>query len=375
MVFFRRKNAPVSFKPANLSKPYAKHQRLGEGTYAAVYKVMDENGATFAMKEELINDAGDFQNESQLLTMLRHPAIVNLYEFGKYENRNVLILEYVGGGSLARVLSQLRQPLQESMIREYTRQILQALEYCHSFGVVHRDVKASNILVTESGKLKLADFGGSKRGNPAVLGEEALKASKPMQMTLLWAAPEQLRDHYTCKSDLWSLGCTVIEMVTLQRPWAEKEFTCNSALAYFLMNQNSGPPIPKYLSAEGQDFLQKCFIWDYMQRPTASELLQHKWFHPEGTLSLGSSTGSTAVGPEELPQGPGESPNLDPLTLSEYRVPEPAIKKLFWPSNTAETTPQETQPFMTDSTNYVPPKRITEAEMAAILEAEGYNRA
>jgi len=229
-----------------------------------------------------------------------------------------IVLEFVTGGSLDDVIQQQKDPLPESLIREYTRQLLLALDYCHTCGVVHRDVKAKNVLVTDGGELKLADFGGAKK-SVDLLGKDLLEVTAGLQATLLWMAPELHNSRFNCKADIWSLGCTIIEMATRKKPWDEQNFASFYAAMKFLQEVKTGPPAPQNLSVAGKAFLKRCFTRDYTLRPTAKELLEDNWFRPEeggklpfalspsSTSTAASSNSSSSSATSESPLGPSNS--------------------------------------------------------------------
>lgn len=122
-----------------------------------------------------------------------------------------IILEYVTGGSVASMLKQFG-PFSENLIRRFSYQILSGVSYLHSKGIIHRDIKGANILVTDTGVAKLADFGCSKRlpGLCSVSLEESMLA---IRGSIPWMAPEVIKQSgYGRSSDIWSFGATVIEM-------------------------------------------------------------------------------------------------------------------------------------------------------------------
>ncbi|KAJ6678458.1 MITOGEN-ACTIVATED PROTEIN KINASE KINASE KINASE 5 [Salix viminalis] len=147
------------------------------------------------------------------------------------------------------------------------------LTYLHSMKTIHRDIKGANLLVDASGIVKLADFGMAKllTGQAADL---SLKGSP------YWMAPELMQavmrkdasSDLALAVDIWSLGCTIIEMFTGKPPWSEYE----GAAAMFKVMRDS-PAIPEILSPEGKDFLRCCFRRNPAERPTAAMLLEHRW--------------------------------------------------------------------------------------------------
>ncbi|KAH9315117.1 hypothetical protein KI387_023744, partial [Taxus chinensis] len=214
--------------------------------------------------------------EINLLSQLKHPNIVQYYGSETLEDAFYIYLEYVPGGSIFKLLREFG-PLPEPVIKIYTRQILSGLAYLHSKNTVHRDIKGANLLADTYGKIKLADFGMAKHinGSSAPL---SLKGSP------YWMAPELImpkntgHDLITPKNtghdlavDIWSLGCTVIEMAMGKPPWSEYE----GAAAMFKVFKSEVPSIPDTLSAEGKEFIRCCLHRNPAERPTASQLLDH----------------------------------------------------------------------------------------------------
>jgi len=147
-----------------------------------------------------------------------------------------------------------------------------------------------------------------------------------MQATLLWMAPELFHSRFNCKADIWSLGCTIIEMATRKKPWDEQNFESMFVAMHALKKAKTGPPMPKNLSPAAQAFINRCFTRDYTLRPTATELLADGWFPPvEGSSPLSStpstkSNSSTSSGGSETPQGPSASTPMSTSTsVSEVK--------------------------------------------------------
>lgn len=154
----------------------------------------------------------------------------------------------------------------------YTKQIVLGLEYLHKNDIAHRDVKGGNVLVTDNGGVKLADFGASKQRTAGV--DSMGTAYRSLKGTPCFMAPEVIQQQgYGNGADIWSVGCTVIEMATGSPPWSEKR---DSHTIMFNIVTSSGPPaLPNQLSSSGRDFLKRCFERNPAFRATAAELLQH----------------------------------------------------------------------------------------------------
>ncbi|KAF9329411.1 hypothetical protein BG006_007497 [Podila minutissima] len=220
-------------------------------------------------------------SEMEVLKDLDHENIVQYLGFAQNEETANIFLEYVSGGSIESCLKR-SGPFPEAVIRSFTRQILLGLEYIHSKKIVHRDIKAANVLVDEQGICKISDFGISKKNAQSQGGYDENVGS--LQGSIFWMAPEMVTSKaYGAKVDIWSFGCLVLEMFTGQQPW--KGYAPHQAL-FTIGSNNAHPPIPDTISEEGQRFLDRCFISDANQRPTASELLQDAFAVPPANFNF-----------------------------------------------------------------------------------------
>ena len=212
--------------------------------------------------------------------------------FERLDRVSNLFLEYVPGGSVNSLLRNFGR-FPDDTIRFLTRQVLEGLSYLHSRGILHRDLKADNLLLDIDGTIKISDFGISKRSRDIY----ANNAEMSMQGTIFWMAPEVIhnviknqKQGYSAKVDVWSLGCVILEMFVGRRPWSTEEAI---GAMYKLGSSKQAPPIPEdakpYVSAEGMDFLDCCFVVDAKKRPTARELLDHKFSERDPNYDFASS--------------------------------------------------------------------------------------
>nr|XP_043616852.1 mitogen-activated protein kinase kinase kinase 5-like isoform X2 [Erigeron canadensis] len=259
---------------------WQKGKLLGRGTFGTVYEATNrETGSLCALKEvDVICDdpkssecVRQLEQEIRVLKNLEHPNIVQYMGSEVVEDRFCIYLEYVHPGPINKYIREHCAAVTESVIRNFTRHILSGLAYLHSKKTVHRDIKGANLLVDAYGVVKLADFGLAKHLSAHVT-DLSLKGSPH------WMAPEVLQavmrkdsnPEHTFTMDIWSLGCTVIEMVTGKPPWSE----FNGVQAMFNVLHRS-PPIPETLSAEGKDFLNRCLQRNPENRSSAAMLLEH----------------------------------------------------------------------------------------------------
>ncbi|KAM7272397.1 hypothetical protein ACFE04_027060 [Oxalis oulophora] len=261
--------------PPSPTSRWKKGKLLGRGTFGHVYVGFNsESGEMCAMKEVTLfaddakskESAKQLMQEINLLSRLRHPNIVQYYESEKIDDRLYIYLEYVSGGSIYKLLQEYGA-LGEAALRSYTHQILSGLAFLHSKSTVHRDIKGANILVDPNGRVKLADFGMAKH----ITGQSCPLSFKGSPY---WMAPEVIKNASGCNLavDIWSLGCTVLEMATTKPPWSQYE---GVAAMFKIGNSKELPVIPDNLSDEGKDFVRKCLQRNPMHRPSAAQLLEH----------------------------------------------------------------------------------------------------
>ncbi|XP_064205406.1 mitogen-activated protein kinase kinase kinase kinase 6 isoform X2 [Anguilla rostrata] len=217
-------------------------------------------------------DVACIQQEISMMKECSHRNIVSY--FGSYLRNNKLwiCMEYCGGGSLQDIY-QVTGPLKEKQIAFICREILQGLHHLHQSGKMHRDIKGANILLTEQGDVKLADFG------VAAEIDASLAKRKSFIGTPYWMAPEvaavEKKGGYNQLCDIWALGITAIELAELQPPM----FDLHPMKALRLMAKSSFQP-PKLKdkskwSADFHSFLKMCLTKNPRKRPTAEKLLQN----------------------------------------------------------------------------------------------------
>ncbi|KPI82633.1 putative protein kinase [Leptomonas seymouri] len=303
---------------------------LGEGSYGKVYRAWDEVMGCYLAAKELPLDVSkahdvavrEVLQEYTVLTELSHPNIVRVVAFMVLKRTARIYMEWMPSGSLQDVLRHHpRGMLREGVVRRYARDVLSGLVFLHSRGVIHRDVKPGNMLLSSDGAVKLTDFGTSL----VLSGNHRTLESNSVAGTAAYMAPECVHGTYSSASDIWSFGCSVVQLVSGNVPWCSPTTGSISepiALLFKIgslddtkrlerphdvlrdatkaeledddpaasLSPHSGPEVgamrsePEnrsskgFVSAELLDMLDSIFVVDRKRRPSASELLQHAFF-------------------------------------------------------------------------------------------------
>ncbi|KAM9726532.1 STE20-like serine/threonine-protein kinase isoform 2-T2 [Menidia menidia] len=250
---------------------------LGDGAFGKVYKAQNKQNGTLAAAKVIDtkteDELEDYMVEIDILASCNHHHIVKLLDAFYFEGKLWILIEFCAGGAVDAIMLELERPLTEPQIRVVCKQTLDALIYLHENKVIHRDLKAGNILLSLEGDVKLADFGVSAKNTMTIQRRDSFIG------TPYWMAPEVVmcetsKDRpYDYKADIWSLGVTLIELAQIEPPNHEM-----NPMRVLLKIAKSEPPTlmhPSRWSPEFKDFLRKALDKNVDNRWSAAQLLRH----------------------------------------------------------------------------------------------------
>ena len=333
---------------------------LGEGGMAAVYKAYQPAMERFVAVKVLsrkLAESGEFttrfQREAILLAQLQHPHILPVFDYGQEEGYSYIVMPFLQNGTLAELLQTRRRTLTE--VHQIMNQLGGALGYAHARGMIHRDVKPSNVLIDEQGNCLLTDFGLARMVEAS---SDQLTSAGAIMGTPAYMSPEQGKgDALDGRSDLYSLGIILYEMITGQVPYRDKfpmmvvikhirdplppphEFApdLSDALERVLIKSLAKEPDERYQTAE--DFLQA--IQKAMQANSPGRAVSRALDSVyDRLLTKGKSTQSDTPSAKDNPEFPPveetliSRPPATPMNDEEDPAPKPPSDESDSSSNT-----------------------------------------
>ncbi|KAK9464392.1 kinase-like domain-containing protein [Lipomyces arxii] len=269
------------------AKIYRRDEVIGRGNFGVVYKGYDNvERKVIAIKvlnlDTAENEVKDVQHEISLLSQLQQGDAQNIVRYhGSHlvGSRLWIIMDYCAGGSVRTLMAMGR--IEERFTQVIVRESLIALAYIHKAGIIHRDIKAANILIKNDGRVQLSDFGVAAQ----------ISSNHPKRSTIVgtpyWMAPEVITEGatYNYKADIWSLGITIYEMATGQPPYADQD-----GMRVMLIIPRSKPPRleGQQYSQSLKDFLSLCLNERPEERPSADELLKTRFIRVSRSVPTSS---------------------------------------------------------------------------------------
>uniref|UniRef100_A0A8C5KM87 Mitogen-activated protein kinase kinase kinase 1 n=1 Tax=Jaculus jaculus TaxID=51337 RepID=A0A8C5KM87_JACJA len=274
-------------QPYREDAEWLKGQQIGLGAFSSCYQAQDVGtGTLMAVKQvtyvrntsceqEEVVEA--LREEIRMMSHLNHPNIIRMLGATCEKSNYNLFIEWMAGGSVAHLLSKYGA-FKESVVINYTEQLLRGLSYLHENQIIHRDVKGANLLIDSTGqRLRIADFGAAAR--LASKGTGAGEFQGQLLGTIAFMAPEVLRgQQYGRSCDVWSVGCAIIEMACAKPPWNAEKHSNHLALIFKIASATTAPSIPSHLSPGLRDVALRCLELQPQDRPPSRELLKHPVF-------------------------------------------------------------------------------------------------
>ncbi|KAI8899777.1 kinase-like domain-containing protein [Globomyces pollinis-pini] len=264
---------------------YEINELIGQGSsamvYLANYKILNKPVSMKVIELDMFerNQIDELRRELQIMTLSKHPNLLPVH--GSFVNGSKLfiITPFLSAGSGLDIMkTAFKNGMEETVIATILKQVLQGLDYLHTNGLIHRDIKAGNLLVNNDGLVQLADFGVSS----SLTDHGARNTSrKTFVGTPCWMAPVEVMDQsgYNYKADIWSFGITALELANGHAPYAKYP-----PLKVLMLTINNSPPTlerdkthHKY-SKSFKDMIDLCLQKDPVMRPTAEKLLNHPFF-------------------------------------------------------------------------------------------------
>jgi calcium-dependent protein kinase len=275
---------------------------IGSGAHGTVYKAWDTYEDMFVAIKKVNtlatkNSEKTMQQtiqETEILARLVHPNIARLVSSFKYSTKPTTLyiaMELCTGGELFYVIANRGKDLNERIAKKITKQLLEAVEYCHEQGIAHLDIKPENIVLAEEWRdsrdnpipdIKLIDFGLAS--TLSIMGECLKLKNCERKGTAEYIAPEVMKKIYNKKADIWSIGCVVYTLLSGYTPFEYREGV--HGLEMEVTPRRVGNlKFEKTISNSARNFIISLLTYDYEKRPDATNALKHRWLRPSNAES------------------------------------------------------------------------------------------
>eukprot|EP01064_Diplonema_japonicum_P026283 TRINITY_DN376_c2_g1_i1.p1 TRINITY_DN376_c2_g1~~TRINITY_DN376_c2_g1_i1.p1 ORF type:complete len:543 (+),score=70.06 TRINITY_DN376_c2_g1_i1:65-1630(+) len=274
-------------------------QLLGKGGFGSVWLGLGDTGEQLAVKRLNLQSGVDFrkaEREYEILKKLDHPNIVKVHSFGPQKDQESpvveIVMEYVAGGSTKDLLKNFG-PLPELAIWNYSKEILSGLCHLHNHQILHMDLKPSNIMVTTSGSVKITDFGLSRE----IISPDSMGTVESAAGTYPYMSPGLVAEGANSKqTDIWAVGCTVLEYATNEIPWAERNLQEQQYIFVIGTAFSTGdrPGIPDRVSSTKlREFIKTCWAAE-KEGISCDTISTHEFLITEPVKQIGSTTTTTS---------------------------------------------------------------------------------
>ena len=303
-----------------LANRYELMEKIGEGGMAVVYKArctfLDRWVAIKILRDQYANNpefVDRFQREARAAARLAHPNIVSIYDVGEDQGRHFIVMEYVQGENLKDYLSR-RGPLTPQTVAEMGQQVAAALAHAHCRGIIHRDIKPHNLLVSPEGQVKVTDFGIARAAAASSLTETGVVLG-----SVHYFSPEQAQGGAVdARSDIYALGVVLYELLTGEPP-----FTGDSPIAIALSHLDSEPPAVAELCPHVPEDLEQAIMKAMAKDPA------HR-YQTAGELNRALAPAASRTGAQEEPTRVLTAvPGREKATATRNR-PKPNRRSTTW---------------------------------------------
>jgi beta-lactam-binding protein with PASTA domain/tRNA A-37 threonylcarbamoyl transferase component Bud32 len=304
---------------------YATVERVGQGGMAEVYRARDEllgrDVAVKVLSERFSRDRSfveRFRREAQAAANLNHPNIVSLFDYGSDDDTYFIVMEFIDGSSLSDIIRR-EGALMPERAAEIASDVARALDRAHAQGLVHRDIKSGNIMITRTGQTKVTDFGIARAVGRD--GEQTMTQTGMVIGTAAYLSPEQAQGNpVDGRSDVYSLGVVLFEMLTGRTP-----FSGDTALSIAYKHVREDPPRPSELNRDVSPQLDAVALKALAKNPdnrysSAAEMSEdlQRFMHgqkvqatpilADQTAVMGRGTGTQVLPPTDIPGAEEPSP-------------------------------------------------------------------